>query len=122
LRVAAVPAVLAGVRAFVRAEFAAAGLEARADEAVEAANEAVSNAVMHAYPDGPGLVQITVKFGLGRATIVVSDEGCGIASARGPGGAGFGFTIMDGASDSLQVASDPSKGTRVSLMYNRPSG
>ena len=89
-------------------------------------SEAVTNAIVHAYPDALGKIGLRASlFEGGVLEIVVHDWGCGIADvakAREPlyttGGeerSGMGFTIMESFMDKLQVRSRPGKGTTVSM-------
>ena len=91
-----------------------------------AVSEAVTNAIVHAYPNTLGKVSMTMKlFEDNRVEITVRDKGVGIADleqARTPlyttGGAeraGMGFTIMESFTDSMKVRSAPGKGTTVTL-------
>lgn len=91
-----------------------------------AVSEAVTNAIVHAYPDTLGKVTMTMKlFADNVVEITVRDRGVGIADlaqARAPlyttGGAeraGMGFTIMESFTDGMKVRSAPGKGTVVVL-------
>ena len=91
-----------------------------------AVSEAVTNAIVHAYPDRVGPVALSVKlYQDGTAEITVRDRGVGIPDvkkAREPlyttGGSersGMGFTIMESFMDGLSVRSAPGKGTTVRL-------
>lgn len=91
-----------------------------------AVSEAVTNAIVHAYPDALGKVTMTMKlFEDNTVEITVKDRGIGIADleqARMPlyttGGAeraGMGFTIMESFTDGMKVRSVPGKGTTVVL-------
>ena len=89
-------------------------------------SEAVTNAVVHAYPDKLGTVQVRVRILPDeRLEIAVKDHGIGIADvaqARTPlyttGGeerSGMGFTIMESFMDTLRVKSVPGRGTTVTM-------
>ncbi len=91
-----------------------------------AVSEAVTNCIVHAYPDKIG--KITLKARIlegGVLDLTIRDRGCGIADvaqARQPmfttGGAersGMGFTIMESFMTALRVTSSPGKGTCVYL-------
>ena len=89
-------------------------------------SEAVTNAIVHAYPDTIGKVLVKARIlDKNCLEIVVRDWGRGIPDidrARQPmfttGGAdrsGMGFTIMESFMDSLKVRSVPGKGTTVTL-------
>ena len=91
-----------------------------------AVSEAVTNCIVHAYPDALGLVTMRMRlFEDNTLEIVVKDAGVGIADvekARKPlfttGGeerSGMGFTIMEGFMDKLKVRSLPGKGTTVTM-------
>ena len=91
-----------------------------------AVSEAVTNAIVHAYPDTLGKVSLRVRMLEDSVLeIVVRDWGRGIADvgkAREPmyttGGderSGMGFTIMESFMDKLSVRSAPGKGTRVMM-------
>lgn len=91
-----------------------------------AVSEAVTNAIVHAYPDRIGNITIRCRI-LKENTldIVIKDKGVGIANleeARRPmfttGGmerSGMGFTIMESFMTSFQVSSTPGKGTSVHM-------
>ena len=91
-----------------------------------AVSEAVTNAIVHAYPDRIGKVSMKLRlYGDNSVEIVVRDWGVGIADveqARQPmyttGGeerAGMGFTIMESFMDRLCLRSTPGKGTTVTM-------
>lgn len=87
-------------------------------------SEAVTNAIVHAYPDRIGIVSIKVKIFSGNVLeITVKDQGKGIPDidrARQPmfttGGeerSGMGFTIMESFMDKLTVRSTAGRGTTL---------
>ena len=91
-----------------------------------AVSEAVTNAIVHAYPDTIGKVSMKLRIHPDNSLeIVVRDWGVGIADmeqARTPmfttGGeerAGMGFTIMESFMDKLRLRSTPGKGTTVTM-------
>ena len=91
-----------------------------------AVSEAVTNAIVHAYPDRIGPVALRLRRLPGNVLeILVRDKGCGIpdvAKAREPmfttGGAersGMGFTIMESFMNSFSLRSTPGKGTTVKM-------
>lgn len=91
-----------------------------------AVSEAVTNAIVHAYPDELGKVTMTMRlFADNTVEIAVKDRGVGISNleqARTPlyttGGAeraGMGFTIMESFTDGMKVRSAPGRGTTVTL-------
>ena len=91
-----------------------------------AVSEAVTNAIVHAYPDTIGKVRMRLRMREeGTLEILLRDWGVGIPDveqARAPlyttGGAeraGMGFTIMESFMDRVRVRSQPGKGTSVTL-------
>ena len=120
------------------ARMAAAGFAAQLDPTLDelgdiktAVSEAVTNAIVHAYPEKLGKIVIKMRILEGQILeLVVRDWGCGIPDvdrARQPlyttGGeerSGMGFTIMESFTDRLQVKSVPDKGTTV-IMRKRIS-
>jgi len=91
-----------------------------------AVSEAVTNAIVHAYPDHLGKIVIKARIISGNILeLTVRDWGRGIPDiekARQPlfttGGeerSGMGFTIMESFMDSLSVRSQEGKGTRVTM-------
>ena len=91
-----------------------------------AVSEAVTNCIVHAYPDRLGKVSMRLRlFSDQLLEIQIKDWGVGIADveqARAPlfttGGeerSGMGFTIMESFMDGVKVRSTPGKGTTVTL-------
>ena len=91
-----------------------------------AVSEAVTNCIVHAYPEGYGLITLRCRFLKDHVLdIVIKDKGVGISDleqARKPmfttGGSersGMGFTIMESFMTSFSVASSPGKGTSVHM-------
>jgi len=91
-----------------------------------AVSEAVTNCIVHAYPDGLGIITMRCRILKDNILdIVIKDKGVGIENleqARKPmfttGGAdrsGMGFTIMESFMSSLDVISIPGKGTSVHM-------
>ena len=89
-----------------------------------AVSEAVTNAIVHGYPNTLGKVMVKARICEGNVLeVTVKDHGRGIPDveqARRPmfttGGeerSGMGFTIMGSFMDKLRVRSSPGKGTTV---------
>ena len=122
---------LSANESFARAVSAcfAARLDPTLDELADiktAVSEAVTNAIVHAYPDRVG--KITLRLRLldeDRLEVQVKDTGVGITDveqARTPlfttgneERSGMGFTIMESFMDNLKVRSAPGKGTTVTM-------
>lgn len=91
-----------------------------------AVSEAVTNCIVHAYPDSFGLISLRCRILKDNVLdIVIKDKGIGIENldqARRPmfttGGSersGMGFTIMESFMTSFHVSSVPGKGTTVHM-------
>ena len=91
-----------------------------------AVSEAVTNCIVHAYPDRLGRVSLRLRlFEDNSLEIQVKDWGVGIADVEEArrhmfttGSAersGMGFTIMESFMDAVKVRSRPGKGTVVTI-------
>jgi stage II sporulation protein AB (anti-sigma F factor) len=117
--------------AFARA--AVACFAAQLDPTVEelgdirtAVSEAVTNAIVHAYPNELGIVTLRCRILKGNVLdIVVKDCGIGIPDIEqamrpmyttgGSDRSGMGFTIMESFMTHLEISSEPGKGTTVHM-------
>ena len=116
---------------FARATVAAfaAQLDPAVDELADlrtAVSEAVTNAIVHAYPDRLGVVTLTVRlFENGKIQVQVKDKGRGIPdvdkameplyTTGGEERSGLGFSVMESFTDRLRVRSAEGKGTTVTM-------
>ena len=92
-----------------------------------AVSEAVTNCIVHAYPDRIGPITMTAAiYEGGVVRITITDRGVGIpdiAKAMEPmfttgdaeERAGLGFAVMQNFMDKVKVSSAPGRGTRVTL-------
>ncbi len=91
-----------------------------------AVSEAVTNAIIHGYPDRLGVIYMRMRlFDDSSMEIVIRDKGVGIPDvelARQPlfttgneERSGMGFTIMESFMDNLKVRSAVGKGTVVTM-------
>ena len=91
-----------------------------------AVSEAVTNCIVHAYPDAIGLITMRLRsLEGGMLEIMVRDRGCGIEDIErartpmyttgGDGRSGMGFTIMESFMTQMRVTSAPGRGTTVYL-------
>lgn len=113
------------------ARTAAAAFAAQLDPTMEelgdiktAVSEAVTNAIVHAYPESIGTVLMKMRILEGQTLeISVKDWGCGMEDVEkamqplyttgGEERSGMGFTIIGSFMDKLRVRSSPGKGTTV---------
>ena len=91
-----------------------------------AVSEAVTNCIVHAYPNELGMITVRCRILKDNTLdIVIKDKGVGIENleqARRPlfttGGTdrcGMGFTIMESFMTTFDVSSEPGKGTTVHM-------
>ena len=91
-----------------------------------AVSEAVTNAIVHAYPDAYGTVYIEAQLtDTSKAVIKIRDKGVGIPDIKQAmeplyttstdERAGLGFAVMQSFCDSVRVRSTVGKGTTVTL-------
>ena len=91
-----------------------------------AVSEALTNAIVHAYPDSIGRILLRLRIPEENTLeITVRDWGRGIEDVEkamrplyttgGEERSGMGFTIMDSFTDKLRVRSQPGKGTSVTM-------
>ena len=91
-----------------------------------AVSEAVTNCIVHAYPESYGVITLRCRILKDNTLdIVIKDKGIGISNieeAKRPmfttGGSdrsGMGFTIMESFMTSFSVSSVPGKGTTVHM-------
>ena len=91
-----------------------------------AVSEAVTNCIVHAYPDTVGKIMMTLKTDGDSVTVSIKDKGIGIpdvkkamepcyTTAPTEERSGMGFTVMEAFVDKVRVASKEGKGTKVTL-------
>jgi stage II sporulation protein AB (anti-sigma F factor) len=92
-----------------------------------AVSEAVTNAIIHAYPDRIGEIVISASLSGQTLEVSISDKGVGISDieqARQPffstagdeSRSGMGFTVMETFMDEVTVISAPGEGTTVKMV------
>lgn len=91
-----------------------------------AVSEAVTNCIVHAYPDATGKITLKARlFDDNSLELVIRDWGSGIEDIKealmpmfttgGEERSGMGFTIMESFMDKLRVRSVPGRGTTVTM-------
>ena len=91
-----------------------------------AVSEAVTNCIVHAYPDSLGKITLRARlFSDNSLELVIRDWGRGIDdigqaltpmfTTGGDERSGMGFTIMESFTDKLRVRSIPGRGTTVTM-------
>lgn len=98
------------------------------DDVKTAVSEAVTNAVIHGYQNGEGMIRIEAEACKEEQTltVIISDQGIGIRDVKkameplyttdtGGERSGMGFSFMEAFMDQLEVESEPGKGTVVKM-------
>lgn len=91
-----------------------------------AVSEAVTNCVVHAYPNKPGIITLTVTLTEDNINVTVSDDGVGIddidkarepffTTKKGDERSGMGFTVMESFMSNLSVIKNINGGITVSM-------
>ena len=91
-----------------------------------AVSEAVTNCIVHAYPNEYGIITLRCRILKDNVLdIVVKDKGIGIRDVEqakkpmfttgGSDRSGMGFTIMESFMTNLEISSKPGKGTTVHM-------
>lgn len=95
------------------------------DDIKTAVSEAVTNAVIHGYRSGEGIITLEAAIEENILTLTISDEGVGIAdveqamepmfTTEPEERSGMGFSFMEAFMDQVEVISAPGKGTSVTM-------
>lgn len=91
-----------------------------------AVSEGVTNAIVHGYGGGQGLVELECRISGKTLTVIIEDKGVGIeniplamqplySSVPGEDRSGMGFTVMESFMDTLSVDSTPDEGTCITM-------
>lgn len=116
------------------ARTAAAAFTAQLDPTMEelediktAVSEAVTNCIVHAYPNSIGRINMRMRILDGNVLeVTIKDWGAGISDVKqamtplfttgGEDRSGMGFTIMESFMDKVKVRSKTGKGTSVTML------
>ena len=110
-----VPALRTAVAEFLAAEGATEELVQTVKLAV---SEALTNVVLHAYPNGkPGPVIIVVTAGVESVEITISDTGRGMVPRPDSPGAGLGLPIIAQLATAVEISHGEGEGTRLRMRF-----
>jgi anti-sigma regulatory factor (Ser/Thr protein kinase) len=101
-------------------EFAeAAGADRETVDAVRlASSEALTNAVIHAYPDEPGQVYVTAAVASTELWILIADDGPGMEPRTNRPGLGLGLGLISQVTDEMAIVSRSGGGTEVRMRFD----
>ena len=96
------------------------------DDVKTAVSEAVTNAVIHGYQEGEGIIYIELQAEGKELTVLVRDTGVGIRDVKramepmyttdkSGERSGMGFSFMEAFMDQVLVESEPGRGTLVTM-------
>jgi stage II sporulation protein AB (anti-sigma F factor) len=101
-------------------EFAAgAGASAEQVENVRlAASEALTNAVVHGYQGGPGVLHVTAAVVRSELWMLIADDGGGLVRPSDRPGLGLGLRLIAQSSDDFTIVSRAGGGTEVRMWFD----
>lgn len=82
-----------------------------------AVTEACTNAVVHAYPDGEGPLEVAAFISDERMLLVVRDEGRGILPRTDSPGLGLGLPLIATLAEALELGTDGEDRTEVRMTF-----
>jgi serine/threonine-protein kinase RsbW/stage II sporulation protein AB (anti-sigma F factor) len=113
------PLGVAAARGEVEAIARDCGIEGLALGAVKlAVNEAVTNAVVHAYAEREGTIAVTVALTAEELTVTVADTGAGLLPRADSPGLGVGLPLIAQLADNVDVHSGD-EGTQIRMSFRR---
>jgi serine/threonine-protein kinase RsbW len=113
------PLGVAAARGEVEAVARDCGMDGLALGAVKlAVNEAVTNAVVHAYAENEGRISVTVEVGDKELAITVADTGAGLLPRADSPGLGMGLPLIAQLTERIDVRSDDG-GTEIRMWFRR---
>jgi len=84
-----------------------------------AVTEACANVVVHAYPNGhPGPLDVCAMLGDDELTVVVRDEGSGVAPHPDSPSLGLGLPLIASLTESVQLGRDEHERTEVRMTFS----
>src|SRR3954453_19078287 len=82
--------------------------------------EAATNAVVHAYAEAEGELEVTAAMRDGELTIVVGDTGSGLVQRQDSPGLGLGLALIAKVAERLKIVSHPGS-TEIHMAFPCPN-
>ena len=83
-----------------------------------AVSEAATNAVLHAFPDAPGSVRVSVRHAGDAIDVIVADDGIGLTPRADSPGLGLGLGLIAEVTDDLRIRTPPHGGTEIRMRFD----
>ena len=97
----------------------AAGASRERLEAVQlAASEALTNAVLHAYPDRPGAVHVTAAVASTELWLLIADDGRGLETRTSRPGLGLGLALIAQTADDFTIGPRAMRGVELQMRFD----
>ena len=97
---------------------AAKGATDRQLEAIAlATTEAVTNAVVHAYPSSAGWIEVDCKLAGGELWLIIADDGCGLRAGSPGRRLGLGLALISRMADGLSIHDRSTGGTVIRMHF-----
>jgi serine/threonine-protein kinase RsbW len=91
---------------------------AKVDAVRLATSEALTNAVLHAYPEEPGSVHITAALVADELWVLIADDGRGLEPRTDRPGLGLGLGLISQVTDELAIVPRAGGGTEVRMRFD----
>jgi serine/threonine-protein kinase RsbW/stage II sporulation protein AB (anti-sigma F factor) len=85
-----------------------------------AVSEAATNAVVHAYREANGELEVRAFVDASELVVIVRDTGLGLAPRADSPGLGLGMPLMASVTKRFQVVSDGRSGTEIHMAFALP--
>jgi anti-sigma regulatory factor (Ser/Thr protein kinase) len=82
-----------------------------------AASEAITNAVVHAYPGPGGTFNVSASSLPDELWLLVSDDGAGLRPRSNGAGLGLGLAVIAQVTDEFQIVSRSTGGTQLQMRF-----
>jgi anti-sigma regulatory factor (Ser/Thr protein kinase) len=83
-----------------------------------AASEALTNVVMHAYPEDSGWIHVDAWVAMGELWLLVADDGCGLGRGGSAPGLGQGLALVRRLADGLLILDRADGGTEIRMRFD----
>jgi stage II sporulation protein AB (anti-sigma F factor) len=83
-----------------------------------AASEALTNAVVHGYQGGPGVLHVTAAVVRTELWMLIADDGRGLVRPSARPGLGLGLRLISQSSDDFTIVSRAGGGTEVRMRFD----